>query len=343
MNKKPSYYYNHVDLGQSIKSVEQVPTAIEIFSTGYVADRDQTISEVMIDQLINNFEKKVQVIEVPITYDHPASRLDKTIAAGWIKELTKEIHDETGMIKLVADVHWTRKGREHLYEGDYKYISSEIYWSFLSPRDGETDMGAVITAASLTNNPAVVTLEPITNFNKDGKMDEKKEMEKKEMENKDYNDMKAEMEKMKAEMEKMKLERDKYKKQLEEMNKKSDHSKENDDALETYKKKVEEFEKKFTVIERTKICDDLIAQGHMTPSQRKEISEYSKEAFDAVVKTLKMTKNSAYASQSASANYDSSLENEPELIAGEDSDDKARMAMAEEYNKGRDTVNTAVI
>ena len=79
-------------------------------------------------------------------------------AAGWIKPETLKFVEGKG---LFAEVKWTKKAKEHIDAGEYRYISSNIIYN------KETGEVVSLFGAALVNHPAVDGMEPVTELKAD--------------------------------------------------------------------------------------------------------------------------------------------------------------------------------
>ena len=289
---KPSFYFQELSLENNPKSVDNIPTTIDIFHSGLIPDRGSKITAESLKQIVKNFDAQEQIMDVPITYDHPSMRGAKTEAAGWVTGLFTREEGDT--LILSAEVDWNKKGAGDIFDKVYRYVSCEIYWEFYSPNDGETLIGSVLKAVSLTNDPALVKLNPITsNYNYEGyKMEDDKMKEQLEEMKKKYEALKQKYEALMDEKSK-----DKSDKMMEDEKEKYSRLESSYNKLKT---ELEEIKKKEDVKIRTTICDKLISEGKMTPATKSDLLSYSKEVFEGVVKTIAGQEVDAYAKSQTS-------------------------------------------
>lgn len=123
------------DLDDGASVVEFLKVGTFIDSNG----REVTVTSEDLDEIAANFENKVSEHDVPIDIEHEYSE-----AAGWVKRIWRDGS------KLLAEVEWTKLGRELVGEKIYRYLSASF-----------NDITKVLTAISLVNFPAVTGLEPL--------------------------------------------------------------------------------------------------------------------------------------------------------------------------------------
>lgn len=213
-----------------------------------------TISRKRIFEMSENFKSKILGREVPVNYDHPRMRMSRTEAAGWIKEL-KVVEGEDREAQLMARIEWNDKGKESIKNKHYAYTSIGGYHNFIDPSDGKTEHGMTLFEVSLTNDPANVNLEAITQLSKGVNGMDKDE-------NKRMDEMKALLEKSKLELAKSQMAFDAEKLKLK-----------NEKDLFSRNKK--EFEEK----ERTSHLDKLISEGRLTPAARDKALTLSRDEY----------------------------------------------------------------
>jgi phage I-like protein len=109
-------------------------------------------TEEVAQKLIANFE--AQANPVPFTYEHEYQAGMPRPASGWVQSL--EIRDNG----LWAKVEWTKRAREMIREGEYKYCSVVVDFEGIDRRTGE-DIGPELVEVGLTNTPFVDGQEPL--------------------------------------------------------------------------------------------------------------------------------------------------------------------------------------
>ncbi len=110
-----------------------------------------------LEEMVANFENAPQKERV-VDYNH-ASELtcaaaEEGKAAGWIKELF--IEDDG----LWAVVEWTNQARNYIKEGEYRYLSPVIQFSFKDKETGE-EVGTRLKSAALVNQPFLEGMSPV--------------------------------------------------------------------------------------------------------------------------------------------------------------------------------------
>jgi phage I-like protein len=115
-----------------------------------------------------SFDQNVRRIDLAINYDHT-----KTVAAGWIKELS--IRNKGN--ELWATPEWTKSGLEQVKGKEYRYFSAELAWQY---QDAETGAmhDRVLLGGALTNYPFIKGMQVIEASEKDDKTTPKTKEEK---------------------------------------------------------------------------------------------------------------------------------------------------------------------
>lgn len=118
--------------------------------------RMKLAEEVRLQRIVENFEKRVRGVDVPIDLEHDPT----TGAAGWIRELKIAPSSADPAKKaLWARVEWTPLGQELVGSGQYRYVSAE-FGRYQDPETGQT-YEDVLYAVTLTNRPFVKGLKPL--------------------------------------------------------------------------------------------------------------------------------------------------------------------------------------
>jgi phage I-like protein len=132
-------------------------TWVEIIRVGDWTEsyKQFVVEQSNLEDFVSNFEANVLRFpkdknELPLNYSHET--WDE--AAGWIQSL--EIRGDA----LWGLVAWTPKARQAIRDGEWRYISAEISWSF---EDDETKnkYSNVLTGAALTNIPFVRSMKAV--------------------------------------------------------------------------------------------------------------------------------------------------------------------------------------
>ena len=131
---------------------------------------DITITDKMMRKMVRNFNAGVGLpggtSELDIDFEHKFYRSE---AAAWVRQVS--FNDNT---LVFSDIEWTDIGAEAVLNRHYRYISSEFYTNymdvFITPdeegyenEDEQREYGPTITAAGLTNRPALTQLPAIMN------------------------------------------------------------------------------------------------------------------------------------------------------------------------------------
>lgn len=136
-------------------------TVIEILRTGnykHPQYGDFTITDRTLNDIINNFNKRVLDRDVSFDFNHESD----LPAAAWAQELsTTRRGFATGQqTVLLAHVDWTKRGEEAVKNGDYRYFSSEFVDNFINKETSE-EYGTTLKGGGLTNRPWIPGLRPI--------------------------------------------------------------------------------------------------------------------------------------------------------------------------------------
>ena len=148
---------------------DSLPSKIELLKVGMWDTPNHGMFMVTpedLNQYKENFDNGVaQAGEagIVIDFDHD-SRFGKSVAAGWITELTVGT-DDNGIPTLFAKVEWTGLGKKELLEKNYKCISPEFYPESRGGWEDPEEFGHyipnVLAAAGLVNRPLFKGLKPI--------------------------------------------------------------------------------------------------------------------------------------------------------------------------------------
>lgn len=110
------------------------------------------ITNKVLSELKDNFDKRVRGIDIAIDYFHKADEE----AAGWIKELYLS-EDQS---ELWAKVDWTPTASKKLSEREVRYFSPEFAFKWQDPESKQT-FNNVLLGGGLTNRPFVKEMEAI--------------------------------------------------------------------------------------------------------------------------------------------------------------------------------------
>ena len=142
-----------------------------------------------LEQMKKNFDDNVVGRKIDIDFAHKEDPALGTKAAGWIEDTVIEDIDIDGkkVSALFGIPEWTPAGEKSVSEGEFKYISPEINFSFVNPETG-TKHGTTLKSVGILNNPQIPNQPVIELFKaqktskKEEKMDKLKELlEKKEV------------------------------------------------------------------------------------------------------------------------------------------------------------------
>ena len=257
-------------------SEAHVPYTILIFTSEpfYNAGIDNSLVEGQLRKMVENFNKGILGRKVPINYDHPATRMAESVAAGWVTELNSG-KTESGHYAVYAGVEWNQSGRKKIYEREYLYTSIGAYVNYIDPKDGKTEHGFTLFELSLTNRPANLNIGAIKEFCEIGsqknkgeeKMDEKKMVE--------FAEYKTKVETLTAENETMKA-------------KVAEFSKLSAD-LEAREKQLAESEATLGKKQRQIELNKMVEEKKIIPAMMDkaiEMSEAAYEGFKTAIETL---------------------------------------------------------
>lgn len=122
--------------------VEATTQAVEFLRLGTFRasnGRMVTITEGILETIVNNFNAKTAGQDVPIDIDHARGR-----AAGWVREVWRD------GARLLASVDWNQIGEDLIGGQVYRYLSATI-----------DSTGEILKSISLVNFPAVKGLQPV--------------------------------------------------------------------------------------------------------------------------------------------------------------------------------------
>lgn len=128
-----------------------VPEVIRVLPKGHVSSTkgDFEVDDRDIAGIIRQF--KARRLDLVIDYEHQTLSDVQAPAAGWIKDLYP------GEDALMAQVEWTKKGREYIANKEYRYLSPVV---LVKKADQHA---AVFHSAALTNTPAITGMFAIIN------------------------------------------------------------------------------------------------------------------------------------------------------------------------------------
>lgn len=264
-DKNKISFSNGISLYADYQSSDEIPNKIEIMNTKNFVYGEEKISfpKEMLEQCIENFKKEVLGRKVPVNYDHPRFRLDKTIAAGWIKDVSLE-RMENEVYSIVATIDWNKKGKDSIFNKEYAYTSIGAYINMPDPRESSVKRGFVLYELSLTNDPANINLGSIielSNYRINGGDMEKEEL-KKSIDELKENQVALQKKLDKAEEEKAEL-----------------------------AKKVKEQEEKAVLDKRSSDLELMVKDNRITPAQKEKAMKLSKEAFEGFLINVPEEKN----------------------------------------------------
>jgi phage I-like protein len=153
--KTKSYFLESIDLAD----VASGGKAIQLLKVGEFKHPTSGTIEITksdLQRFKSNFDAKVMRTDPAINYEHLMSSAHGTKAAGWIKELTLK-NDDT---ELWATPEWTPEGLRQIKDKEFRYLSSEILWSYTDNETGKK-YERVLKGAALTNYPVIKGMEPI--------------------------------------------------------------------------------------------------------------------------------------------------------------------------------------
>jgi Mu-like prophage I protein len=137
-----------IELAEGIKQTWQTLTRVGKFHDPRYGDF--TITLAMLDQMVQNFDKRVLGQDVFIDVSH---RFNDGSAAKVLK-----LAVETG--RLRALVEWTPYGISAVRERGFQYLSAEFHENFID-NEKQEQHGCVLQGAGLTIRPVIKRLDPI--------------------------------------------------------------------------------------------------------------------------------------------------------------------------------------
>lgn len=125
-------------------------STIEVLRQGILRDRDLEITPGMLQDMVRNFKENAYGTELQVDYGHDRGGE----AAGWFKDLFVE---ETS---LKAVIEWTEPACDKIRKKIWKFVSSEIAWTYPHHETGNP-VSNVLIGAGLTNIPALKGQKPL--------------------------------------------------------------------------------------------------------------------------------------------------------------------------------------
>lgn len=143
MKNKPIYLSAKLGFIGEFGENEKPVSDIEILRVGTLYDRNLTITQEMLNDMVKHFNENVVGQELSVNKDHSAGE-----ACGWIKNVYL-----VGDV-LFATVEWTWAGYHLIKDELYKYVSIEFFTKYPRATDGQK-VNNVVTGLALTNTPAL--------------------------------------------------------------------------------------------------------------------------------------------------------------------------------------------
>lgn len=137
-------------------SLSENSNLVEIMRTGnwkHPEYGDLVITDNTLDNIIINFNDRVRGVDIAIDLEHGESSY-KGEAAGWIKRLEKKDG------RLLAEIDWTKLGKEKLKDKIYQYFSPEFKFVYQDAETGKIHNN-VLFGGSLTNRPFIKKMNPV--------------------------------------------------------------------------------------------------------------------------------------------------------------------------------------
>lgn len=137
-------------------SLSENSNLVEIMRTGnwkHPQYGDLEITDNTLDNIIINFNDRVRGVDIAIDLEHGESSY-KGEAAGWIKRLEKKDG------RLLAEIDWTKLGKEKLKDKIYQYFSPEFKFVYQDAETGKV-YNNVLFGGSLTNRPFIKKMSPV--------------------------------------------------------------------------------------------------------------------------------------------------------------------------------------
>lgn len=143
------------------KKFAKAPEWLTLMKVGEYADyfRRIKVTEEHFEAVLKNFKKGVIRRDLFYSYRHD----DHGQAACWIREL--RIAEEDGAKVLQTKVKWTKRGKQEVEDGEWRYTSAWIDFAFEDPLTGEP-LGPTLKGATLTNDPFIDDMNPISKLSK---------------------------------------------------------------------------------------------------------------------------------------------------------------------------------
>jgi phage I-like protein len=140
----------------TISLSEEKNNKIEIMRTGKWKHNIYGLFEITnntIDNIITNFKNKVRGIDISFDLEH-GDTAHKGEAVCWVKNLIKKGNS------LLAEVEWTKFGKEKIKEKSFKYFSPEFKFVYTDSETGKI-YNNVLLGGGLTNRPFIKNMSPI--------------------------------------------------------------------------------------------------------------------------------------------------------------------------------------
>lgn len=149
LSELPDRFVTFIDIEASENAT--LPTMVRVVPVGKTNTTkygELEIKQDDISKMVENFEKRVRGIGVPVDVDHPNPAAgQQTKAAGWVKKLM-----DRGREGLWAAIEWTEYGMDLVGKKLYKGISPEFSFDYVDSETSEKH-GPTLIAVTLTNRP----------------------------------------------------------------------------------------------------------------------------------------------------------------------------------------------
>lgn len=126
---------------------------------GHIAGKFD-LAEDDFNEMVENFTELS--LDVVVDYEHQTLYGEKAPAAGWIKQ-PSGLKVEKG--ELYAKIEWNDAAKQHIKDGEYKYLSPVFTKDTTHPKSG-VNIGWTLHSVAMTNKPFLSEIDPIPNKSK---------------------------------------------------------------------------------------------------------------------------------------------------------------------------------
>lgn len=145
--------------GSEIVLLNEKVSEVEILKSGefeHPIYGNVVITEETLNQMRDNFDKRVRGIDISFDYTHDNEGGEKP-AAFWVRAL--EVKQKNEIHVLVAKAEFTPEGRKKVLEKEFKYASADFCIDYVNEKGKHFPF--VLRGGTLTNRPFIKEMNPI--------------------------------------------------------------------------------------------------------------------------------------------------------------------------------------